>query len=57
METINPSDLVGLPITDPVHVAEEINWLRRYKAVNKAEQKRRSIYMQVYKATHKNKQL
>lgn len=55
METINPSDLVGLPITDPVHVAEEINWLRRYKAVNQAEQKRRSIYMQVYKATHKNK--
>jgi hypothetical protein len=55
METLRPSDLVDLPITDPVHVAEEINWLRRYKETNQAEQKRRSIYMQVYKATHKNK--
>ncbi len=52
METINPSDLANLPITDPVHVAKEINWWRQYKAVNEAEQKRRSIYMQVYRATN-----
>lgn len=55
METLRPSDLVDLPITDPVHVADEINWWRRYKEVNRKEQKRRSIYMQVYWATHKNK--
>lgn len=57
MEKIRAADLANLPITDPVHVAKEINWLRRYKETNKAEQKRRSIYMQVYWATHKNKQL
>jgi hypothetical protein len=57
MEKIRAADLANLPITDPVHVAKEINWLRRYKETNQAEQKRRSIYMQVYKATHKNKQL
>ena len=55
MKLLNPASIIGLPITDPVHVAKEINWLRRYKDTNKAEQKRRSIYMQVYKATHKNK--
>lgn len=57
MEKIRAADLDNLPITDPEHVAKEINWLRRYKEVNQAEQKRRSIYMQVYWATHKNKQL
>jgi hypothetical protein len=55
METISPSDLADLPITDPVHVADEINWWRQYNEANLAEQKRRSIYMQVYWATHKNK--
>ena len=57
MEKIRAADLANLPITDPVHVAKEINWLRRYKEVNRKEQKRRSIYMQVYWATHKNKEL
>lgn len=57
MEKIRAADLANLPITDPVHVAKEINWWRRYKEVNRKEQKRRSIYMQVYWATHKNKQL
>ena len=52
MEKIRAADLVSLPITDPKHVAEEINWWRQYKAVNEAEKKRRSIYMQVYRATH-----
>ena len=55
MEKINPSDLASLPITDPVHVAKEINWLRRYREVNQAEQKRRQIYMHEYRA--KNKKL
>lgn len=57
MEKIRAADLANLPITDPVHVAKEINWWRQYKGVNEAEQKRRSIYMQVYWATHKNKEL
>ena len=57
MEKIRAADLANLPITDPVHVAEQINWWRRYKEVNRKEQKRRSIYMQVYWATHKNKEL
>ena len=57
MEKIRASDLANLPITDPAHVAKEINWLRRYKETNKAEQKRRSIYMQAYRAAHKNKEL
>ncbi len=52
MEKIRAADLANLPITDPVHVAKEINWWRQYKAVNEAEQKRRSIYMQVYRATN-----
>ena len=55
MEKIRAADLANLPITDPVHVAKEINWMRRYKEVNRAEQKRRQIYMQVYRAAHKNK--
>jgi len=55
MENIRATDLANLPITDPVHVAKEINWWRQYKEVNRKEQKRRSIYMQVYLATHKNK--
>ena len=57
MEKIRAADLASLPITDPVHVAKEINWLRRYKEVNQAEQKRRQVYMQAYRAAHKNKQL
>ena len=57
MEKIRAADIANLPITDPEHVAKEINWWRRYKEVNRNEQKRRSIYMQVYWATHKNKQL
>jgi len=57
MEKIRAADLANLPITDPVHVAKEINWWRQYKVVNEAEQKRRSIYMQVYMATHKKKEL
>jgi hypothetical protein len=57
MEKIRAADLADLPITDPVHVAKEINWWRRYNEANQSEQKRRSIYMQVYLATHKNKQL
>ena len=57
MEKINPSDLVRLPVTDIRHVVKEINWWRQYKSVNEAEKKRRSIYMQVYRATHKNKEL
>jgi len=55
MEKMRASDLVGLPITDALHVAEVINWRRQYDAVNKAEQKRRSDYMQRYNA--KKKQL
>jgi hypothetical protein len=55
MEKIRAADLANLPITDPVHVAKEINWWRRYNEANQSEQKRRSIYMQVYWATHKNK--
>ncbi len=55
MEKIRAADLANLPITDPVHVAKEINWMRRYNEVNRAEQKRRQIYMQVYRAAHKNK--
>lgn len=50
MELLNPANIIDLPITDPCHVAEQINWWRRCK-----EQKRRSIYMQVYRTTHKNK--
>lgn len=57
MEKINPSDLASLPVTDIIHVAKEINWWRQYKAVSETEKKRRSIYMQAYWATHKNKQL
>ena len=57
MEKIRAADLANLPITDPVHVAKEISWWRRYKEVNRKEQKRRSIYMQEYWAKHKNKQL
>ena len=57
MEKINPSDLVSLPVTDILHVAKEINWWRQYKSVSETEKKRRSIYMQAYWATHKNKQL
>lgn len=57
MEKINPSDLASLPVTDISHVVKEINWWRQYKAVSVAEKKRRSIYMQVYWATHKDKQL
>lgn len=55
MKLLNPASIIDLPITDPDHVADEINWWRRYKEVNRKEQKRRSIYMQVYWATHKNK--
>ncbi len=55
MEKIRATDLANLPITDPVHVAKEINWMRRYKEVYRTEQKRRKIYMQAYRATHKNK--
>ncbi len=54
MEALKPSDLANLPITDPEHVAKEINWLRKYKEVNRKEQKRRSVYMQVYNAMYKN---
>ena len=57
MEKIRAADLANLPITDPVHVAKEINWMRRYNEVNRAEQKRRQIYMQAYRAAHKNKKL
>lgn len=57
MKLLNPASIIDLPITDPVHVAKQINWWRRYKEVNRKEQKRRSIYMQEYWATHKNKQL
>ena len=57
MEKIRAQDLMALPITDASHVAKEINWWRQYNEANKAEQKRRSIYMQKYWATHKNKQL
>lgn len=55
MEKIRAADLANLPITDPVHVAKEINWMRRYKEVYRTEQKRRQVYMQVYRARHKNK--
>ena len=55
MEKIRAADLANLPITDPVHVAKEINWMRRYKEVYRTEQNRRKIYMQAYRATHKNK--
>ena len=57
MKLLNPASIIDLPITDPVHVAKQINWWRRYKEVNRKEQKHRSIYMQVYWATHKNKKL
>ena len=57
MEKIRAQDLMALPITDASHVAKEFNWWRRYKEANLKEQKRRSIYMQKYWATHKNKQL
>ena len=57
MEKIRAADLANLPITDPVHVAKEINWMRRYKEVYQTEQKRRQVYMQVYRAAHKNKEL
>ena len=57
MKLLNPASIIDLPITDPVHVAKQINWWRRYKEVNSKEQKRRSIYMQEYRATHKTKQL
>ena len=57
MEKIRAADLANLPITDPVHVAKEINWMRRYKEVYRTEQNRRKIYMQAYRATHKNKKL
>ena len=52
MKLLNPASIIDLPITDPGHVAEQINWWRRYKEVNRKEQKRRSIYMQVYRATN-----
>lgn len=55
MKLLNPASIIDLPITDPCHVAKQINWWRRYNEVNRKEQKRRSIYMQVYWATHKNK--
>ena len=55
MEKIKASEIAKLPIKDPAHVAEAINWWRQYKEINRAEQKRRSIYMQVYRAAHKNK--
>jgi hypothetical protein len=55
MKLLNPASIIDLPITDPGHVAKQINWWRQYKEVNRAEQKRRSIYMQVYRAAHKNK--
>ena len=57
MKLLNPASIIDLPITDPGHVAEQINWWRRYNDVNRKEQKRRSIYMQVYRAAHKNKEL
>ena len=53
MEKIRAQDLVELPITDALHVAKEINWWRRYKERCKAEQKRRSDYMQRYIAIKK----
>ncbi len=57
MEALKPSDLANLPITDPEHVAREINWWRQYKEVNRKEQKRRSVYMQVYNAMYKDRKL
>jgi hypothetical protein len=48
MEKIRAQDLIELPITDAFHIAKEINWWRRYNEVFKAEQKRRSDYMQRY---------
>ena len=54
MEKIRAQDLIELPITDAFHVAKEINWLRRYNEEYKAEQKRRSDYMQRYKAKKRN---
>ena len=48
MEKIRAQDLTELPITDAFHVAKEINWWRRYNEKFKAEQKRRSDYMQRY---------
>ena len=45
MNRLRPSDLVELPITDPVHVANEINWIREYREVNGREKKRRKDYM------------
>ena len=53
MEKISAYDLKELPITDPIHVAREINWWRRYNEKCKAEQKRRSDYMQRYNARKK----
>lgn len=55
MEKIKASEIAKLPIMDPAHVADVINWWRKYKEVNRAEQKRRSDYMQQYNA--KKKQL
>ncbi len=49
MEKIRAQDLISLPITDAPHVAKEINWWRQYNEANKAEQKRRSDYMQRYR--------
>ena len=46
MEKVRAKDLAELPITDPIHVAREINWWRWYNERCKAEQKRRSDYMQ-----------
>lgn len=45
MNRLRPSDLVELPITDPVYVANEINWMREYMEVNGREKKRRKDYM------------
>ena len=53
MEKIRAQDLMALPITDASHVAKEINWWRQYNEANKAEQKRRSDYMQRYNARKK----
>ena len=53
MEKIKASDIAKLPIKDPTHVVEVINWRRQYEAVNRAEQKRRSDYMQRYNARNK----
>ena len=54
MEKIRAQDLIELPITDAFHVAKEINWRRRYNEEYKAEQKRRSDYMQRYNERKRN---